>query len=57
MEVMEKLESFFSTFAPQHDRLQGGMSTLNTNMEIMILQGNSQSMEFTDVAGLTTVDI
>lgn len=52
-----KIGNFFFAFAPQHDRLQGGISTLNTNMEIMILQGNSPSMEFTDVAELTTPDI
>lgn len=48
---------FFFTFVPKHDRLQRGTSTLNTNMEIMILLGNSQSMEFTDMARLTALDI
>lgn len=51
-----KIGNFF-IFVPQHDRLQGGTSTLNTNMEIMILLRNIQSMEFTDMARLTALDI
>lgn len=30
MQIVVKLETLFFTFAPQHDRLQGGANTLRT---------------------------
>lgn len=52
MQIVVKLETLFFTFAPQHDRLQGGANTLRTQTrKSWFSWGSSQSTEFADVAG------